>query len=102
MIAGSQFPRRHGKAAHEVDDVAVWEEEARLLVYGLTNLILFWSPEVVVLGGSVSRKIPLQSVIINLQKSLTIFHELPQVRMAEIADFGGLWGALHLSKSLNV
>src|SRR3989344_1931030 len=101
LVAGSQFMRRHGKAAHEIDDAAVWEEEARLVAYGLNNLILFWSPEVVVLGGAVSKKIPLQSVIVNLQNMLTIFHELPQVRMAEIADFGGLWGALHWAKSLS-
>lgn len=101
LIAGSQFVRRHGKAAHEIDDPAVWEEEARIVAYGLNNLILFWSPEVVVLGGAVTKKIPLQSVIINLQKTLTIFRELPLLKVAEIADFGGLWGALHWAKSLS-
>lgn len=101
LVAGSQFVRRHGMEAHQAEDPAVWEEEARLVAYGIHNLILFWSPEVVVLGGAVTKKIPLQSVIVNLQKTLTIFHELPLLKVAEIADFGGLWGALHWAKSLS-
>lgn len=100
LVAGAHFKRRHGKEAFQINDPAIWEEEAKLVALGLNNLILFWSPEVVILGGSVSKKIPLQSVIVNLQNTLTIFHELPQIRTAEIPDFGGLWGALQWSKSL--
>lgn len=100
LISGANFQRRFGKAAHEITDPSVWEEIARIVAFGLNNLILFWSPEIVVLGGAVTRSVPLDLVIEHLTKNLTVFPTLPQIRKAELGDFGGLWGALHLAKSL--
>ncbi len=100
LVSGANFQRRFGKSAHEITDPNVWAEIARVVAYGLNNLILFWSPEIVILGGAVTRSIPLELVIENLEKTLTIFPELPQIKKAELGDFGGLWGALHLARSL--
>ena len=100
LVAGSQFPRRHGREPYEVSDSNIWEEEARLIAFGVNNMILFWSPNVVVLGGGVMKHIALDRVVTHLEKTLTIFHILPQVKVGEVPDFGGLWGALHYTKSL--
>lgn len=100
LVAGSQFPRRFGKPAHEMTDPNVWNEMAHLVSYGVHNAILFWSPEVVILGGSVAKSIPLEALIKNIEERLTIFSTLPQIKKGELEDFGGLWGALHYAKSL--
>jgi len=101
LVAGSQFQRRFGSPAHEIHDPGVWAEEAKLVSVGLTNLILFWSPEIVIIGGSVSKSIPLDILIENTRTRLTIFAELPLIKNAELGDFAGLWGGLHFAKSLS-
>lgn len=100
FVAGSQFPRRFGAPAHEIADPNIWSEEANLVSIGLTNLILFWSPEIVILGGSVAKSIPLDALIEKTRERLTVFPELPLIKKAELGDFAGLWGALHWAKSL--
>ena len=101
LVSGSNFQRRFGKPAHEMADPNVWAEEAHLVSVGLTNLIVFWSPEIVVLGGAVSKSIPLDKLLENLGNNLTIYPELPFVKRAELGEFGGLWGALAWGKSLS-
>lgn len=101
LVAGSQFERRFGKPAHEMEDMNVWNEEAKLVSIGLVNLILFWSPEIVILGGSVSKRIPLDVLINNVSERMQIFSELPQIKKIELGESAGLWGALHYSKSLS-
>lgn len=100
LVAGSQFQRRFGKPAHEMQDPNVWNEEANLVSVGLVNLILFWSPEMVILGGSVSKRIPLDVLINKISERMNIFSDLPQIKKAEIEDFAGLWGAVHYGKSI--
>lgn len=100
LVAGSQFERRHGKKSYDISDPSIWEEEARLIAYGVNNMILFWSPDVVVLGGGVMKQVSLERVVSCLEQNLTIFPVLPQIKKAKLQDFGGLAGALHLTKSL--
>ncbi len=98
--SGSAIERRYGKKAYEIDDPAVWEEEARLLAYGLNNTIVHWSPDIVILGGSVMRSVPLDRVRFHLRTVLKIFPEPPLLEEAVLGDFGGLYGALHFLKRL--
>lgn len=98
-VSGSAIERRYGKKADEIDDPKVWDEVARFLAYGLNNSIVHWSPDVVILGGSVMQKIPLGKVREYLTDLLKIFPEPPLVRKAVLGDFVGLYGALQfLSK----
>ncbi|HYA32141.1 MAG TPA: ROK family protein, partial [Thermodesulfovibrionales bacterium] len=93
-VSGSAIERRYGKKADEIDDPKVWDEAARFLAYGLNNSIVHWSPEVVILGGSVMQKIPLGRVREYLTDILKIFPEPPLIRKAVLGDFVGLYGAL--------
>lgn len=101
LVAGSQFERRYGAKAHETSDINIWNEEAKLVSLGLVNLILFWSPEIVILGGAVAKSIPMDTLIDNISQRLTILDSLPQIKNAELGEFAGLWGALHYAKSLS-
>jgi predicted NBD/HSP70 family sugar kinase len=94
MISGNALARRFGKKPEEIDDVEVWDDVAKFLSYGLHNVTIFWSPEVIVLGGSVTNKIDLEKVRKNLAETLEIFPELPELKRAELGDFGGLYGAM--------
>lgn len=102
-ISGTAFSRRFGMPAYEVRDEGAWHDAAALLAVGLNNLAVFWSPEVIVLGGAMmvgaqGRTISLQAVDRRFQELLQVFPNKPIVRLAELGDEGGLHGALALVK----
>jgi len=95
-VSGTAVEKRYGKKPFEIHDAAVWDELAKFLAYGLNNTIVHWSPDIIVLGGSMMREvgIPLEAVKKHLTDILKIFPTLPEIKKAELADFGGLYGAL--------
>lgn len=102
MISGKALEEETGKHPREITDQKVWDEFARILAYGLNNVIVEWSPNVVVLGGSMitgEPAIPLYKVEEHLKEILKIYPELPVIKMGELGDFGGLYGALAYLKN---
>ena len=99
-ISGTSITERYGKKPYEMTDEAFWDEMARLLAYGLNNIIVHWSPDVVVIGGSMMKKIgiPIERVRAHLAGILRIYPQLPRIEHSELGDIGGLHGALHFIK----
>ena len=96
-ISGTAFMERFGKKPHEISDQTVWEETARILAFGLHNTIVHWSPDIVVLGGSMitgNPAISIEHIKNYLRDILKIFPDLPELKKAELGDRGGLQGAL--------
>lgn len=103
MISGKSLREKTGKSPKEVTDQAVWDTHAWLLAVGLNNIIVEWSPDCVVLGGSMmtgSPAIPIDKTESYLKDILKIFPKLPTIKKAELGDFGGLYGALAYLKNL--
>ncbi len=106
MVSGSAIERRFGKDPREIEDGKVWEEMAKYLAIGLNNTIVHWSPDVVVLGGGMMRSpgIDIEEVKTYLDKVCKIFPVKPDIKKADLGDFGGLHGSLaylRLYKSSN-
>ncbi|MBI1960783.1 MAG: ROK family protein [Candidatus Liptonbacteria bacterium] len=97
LVSGAAMERCHKKKPFEIKDPAVWENAARILAYGVHNTIVYWSPDIVVLGGSMLKMpgIPLETVRTHLAETL-IFLDIPPVEYAALGDIGGLYGALAL------
>lgn len=95
-VSGTAVEKRFGVKPYEIHDDAVWDELAKFLAYGLNNTIVHWSPDIVIVGGSMMKEvgIPIPAVRKHLAEVLKIFPEIPQVEKAELGDFGGLYGAL--------
>jgi len=103
MISGKALEKEMGKHPKEITDPAVWEEHAKILAVGLNNIIVEWSPDCVVLGGSMitgDPAIPLDKTEEHLKEILKIFPKIPPVKKGELGDFGGLYGALAYLKDL--
>lgn len=96
MINGRSFEKRFGKKGEEIDDPKIWDEAARVLAYGLNNVAVLWSPDIIVLGGSVMKSLDIKKIESYLINTLKIFPEIPEIKPAELGDFGGLWGAMEL------
>lgn len=94
LVSGMYLKEYYGKKSEEIDDPNVWEEVARNLAVGIFNLICFWSPNIVVLGGGVMRSIDLEKVRTHISKIPQIFPNLPEVVKAKLGDETGLYGAL--------
>ncbi len=100
-VSGSAITERYNQKPYEITDKAFWNEMARLLAYGLNNTIVHWSPDIVVLGGSMMKEIGISvdEVKAHLGGILRIYPDLPHIVHSELGDIGGLYGALAFIKS---
>jgi len=101
FVSGKALQKRFNKKPKEVTDTNVWEELAGELAFGLHNSIVHWTPDTVVLGGSMITGDPAISVEKTqnyLRDILKVYHEVPLIKKAELGDFGGIWGALELAR----
>lgn len=101
-IGGSALEKKYKLPPLEITDSEIWEKAARSLAYGLNNTILHWSPEVIILGGSVAHKIPLEKTKMHLKDILQIFPEIPVIEAATLGEMGGIYGGLFYIKSLSL
>ena len=95
LVSGAATEIRFGKKAYQVNDPTVWEELARMVAYMVNNTVVHWSPDVVVLGGSMmvgNPAIPVGRVEAHLHSILSIFPEKPKVDTETLADIGGIHG----------
>ena len=99
LISGSALEARYGKRPYEIKEPEVWDEAARYLAVGLNNTILFWSPEVIVVGGSMMKSvgISIDKTVDHLRFIHKVYPKLPEVRHSALGDLGGLYGALMIS-----
>lgn len=97
-VGGSYLQKIYGKKGEDITDPQIWDEISKYLSIGLTNVTVHWSPDIIILGGSVSKSIPLEKVEGYLKQYLTVFPQAPQLAKATLGDDAGLYGALELLK----
>ena len=93
-IGGIAIEKNYGKKPTEVKDPKVWEDISRWLAYGLVNTTVHWSPEIIILGGSVMKMMPIERVRFHFKNLLKIFENPPEVALSKLGDQVGLYGAL--------
>jgi predicted NBD/HSP70 family sugar kinase len=104
LISGSAIGEKYGKSPRDIEkDSPVWEELAGIFAYGLHNTILHWSPDRVVLGGSMFNEIgiPVERVHFHLSGIMRKFRELPEIVHSSLGDLGGIHGALARLKQIS-
>lgn len=104
-ISGTSMQVRFGKKAYEIENPVTWSELAQFFAYGLYNIISHWSPDVIVVGGSMivgSPAISIDETKKYLEKIPRIFPTLPDIRKATLGDLGGLHGAIAYIKQKNI
>ncbi len=100
LVSGSALEARMGVKAYEIDQSdAVWDQLAYYLAHGLRNSILYWSPDVIVLGGSMivgDPRIKLDNIIMHTNDVVGAVTDVPLIKDAALGDFAGLYGAMAL------
>jgi glucokinase len=100
LISGLALEKKYGEKPEYLHDRKIWKEEEENLAIGVANTILYWSPNVVVLGGALMDKISIDQVTRYVGGILNFYPELPDIRRAILGDFGGLWGGLKMLLSI--
>ncbi len=100
-LSGTSTEKEFGVRAKEMTE-EIWNELAVRLSAVIKNVISFWSPEIVVLGGGMMVKKPggidLEKVKTNISETFKIFPQYSEIKKAELGDLGGLYGSLILIK----
>ncbi len=94
VIGGAALEKRLGRPPHEIHERAVWAEVERYLAAGIYNMMLYWNPEVVVLGGRMMSDIRLSEVVKELEMLPRVMEHWPELRLATLGDEAGLRGAV--------
>lgn len=98
IVSGSAVQRRFGVKPYEIPQSDVlWRDLAGYLAQGLRNTTLYWSPEVIILGGSMilgDPKIKLEDIRKATVEALEGYVECPHITTAKLGDEAGLYGAM--------
>ncbi len=100
LVSGASIKNRTGSEPYEIpQEDALWDQLAYYLAHGLRNTILYWSPDVIVLGGSMivgDPRIKLEDIIRHTNEVVGDVAECPLILDASLKDVGGLYGAMAL------
>lgn len=94
FISGSALTDKYKKLPEEITDSMVWDEVADILSKGLNNIIMSWSPDAIVLGGSIMKSLSIDRITKYLVKNLKISSPLPKLELGTLGDLSGLYGAM--------
>jgi predicted NBD/HSP70 family sugar kinase len=102
LVSGTALEKRRGVKPYEIPQSdPVWDELAGYLAHGLKNTIVYWSPEVIVVGGSMvvgDPRIFREDIERHTKAILGNLLPCPPIKDAQFRDDGGLYGALALLK----
>lgn len=100
LVSGTAVEGAEGMAAKNLVDEEKWRGYANKFAHGLYNTLLHWSPDVVVLGGSLMRNngMRIDDIVAELERINEAIPKLPEVRKAAL-EYPGLVGALLSSRT---
>ncbi len=104
LISGTAVAERFGKHPKDLGkDNPVWGELAKVAAYSVHNTILHWSPERMILGGSMFNDVGISvaRVAEHVKTIMKKFPTTPEIVHASLGDIGGLWGGLALLRQKN-
>ncbi len=100
IIGGGAMERRYGKPSHEVHDVALWEKVNHFAGIFGANTTMYWSPSIIVYGGPVMNDLHIEIIEREAKQFLKMYPQTPVFIRGTLKDFGGLYGALAITKTM--
>lgn len=98
LISGSGFQKRYGRYLHELDNSSLQREVEFYSAIGIVNLILHWSPEIVIIGGGVGKSLDINNIKIQVKKYLKVYPKIPLIIKSDLRH-NVLHGAFYLLNS---
>ncbi|MEK7637523.1 MAG: ROK family protein [Patescibacteria group bacterium] len=100
LVGGTSIKRRWRRDPAAIRSPAVWRRIGRDFAVGIRNATMFWSPEVMILSGSVVSRQPVmvREARIRASRALRRFGYRVKIVRGRLGDRAGLYGALTLAK----
>lgn len=101
LVSGTAVRKKFGIHPKDLASLEEREKLADILARGLNIIAERWSPEVIVLGGSMItgvNPIPFERVRSTFDSLFDSALNKPTLKMAELGDNGGLWGGVAFLK----
>lgn len=95
LVSGKGIEKRYGIHPEKLSDQKSWEEILTSVAFGLTNTILYWSPDVVIVGGGLIKSpfFDFEKIQRKVKKNIKILSNLPPVVPQKLGDKAALLGA---------
>jgi glucokinase len=101
LIGGKSFLRKYKVSPKNCQDPKIWAKWHKDLALGIINLIVFWSPELIILGGGLSEdKVNLSILKKEIDKNLKVF-KTPLIKKAQLKDKAAIYGAITFIENKN-
>jgi predicted NBD/HSP70 family sugar kinase len=93
LIGGKSLKEIFKQRLEEIKDKKFWREITKLYALFLVNVSLFWSTEVIIIGGGISKRLDLKV----LNKDFQSLHPLGwrvKILRSKLGDLSGIYGGL--------
>lgn len=97
-ISGDALERRFGRPSELVHSKSEWNAVTETLAGALVNLGVVWAPNIIVLGGSVSKSISLSKLRRSVRTQWHHRFPPPQIVKGKLGERSGLYGSLVLAQ----
>ena len=97
LIGGKNLEEIFKQRLEEIKDKKFWSEITKLYALFLVNVSLFWSTEVIIIGGGISKRLDFKV----LNKDFRSFHPLGwrvKILRSKLKDLSGIYGGLAMLK----
>ncbi len=94
LISGAAVQKKFDMHPRNIIDPRIWSDIEKYLAIGLFNTSVFWSPDIIIFGGSMMRSISLKNVEKELHRLNTVLPTLPKITQSTLGETGGLLGSL--------
>lgn len=104
LCSGRAFEMTYGVKPEYCEDGWIWEEHAQICAQGLINVIALWTPEVLVIGGSLVKAGPkFTKPLIDFTKKGLKIYSPPKIEISKMGDENVLLGGfLYQSQKLHL
>lgn len=98
LCSGTAVEQKFNQHPKDVAKTEAWQEIEQNIAIGLHNSIIHWSPDVLVIGGSMSKDLEADRIAGLINSLMKIHPELPEIRIAELGSIGGIHGGFAFLK----
>lgn len=93
LCSGTAFAITYGVKPEFCEDDRIWEEHAEITSQGLANVITLWTPDILVIGGSLVKAGPkfTKPLIAKTKEKITLY-KCPKIEISKMEDENVLLG----------
>jgi len=101
LVSGRSIQNIYGNLSEKIEDKKTWKKIINNIAVGISNMVYFWSPDVVILGGGVTRSDFFDIALLEKEFERILkktYPEVPKIKKTALGDFSGIWGGIDYIK----